>query len=85
MTFLVINFLDDSIVMISGMSMLFLPPIVTLIGVLLGIGAIVLRESLIKSIIAIVLNIIYIFTYYNFFELDVEIIHTNKDINMLTP
>lgn len=45
----------------------FMPPLVTYCGILLGIGAIVLKESFIKSITAIGLNIAYIFAYYYVF------------------
>jgi hypothetical protein len=61
------NYFGGVFVRNLSIGIFFLPPMVTFCGVLLGIGAIVLREPFIKSIIAIALNIAYIFAYYNVF------------------
>ncbi|MGE7186994.1 hypothetical protein ACQKKK_24415 [Peribacillus sp. NPDC006672] len=66
MSFLASNF-DVFLFRILSIGIFFLPQMVTFCGVLLGIGAIVLKEPFIKSIIAIALNIAYIFAYYYVF------------------
>ncbi|RIJ63758.1 hypothetical protein [Rummeliibacillus sp. POC4] len=67
-TFSIISFLaayfDGIIFQTLSIGIFFLPPMVTFCGALLGIGAIVLKESFIKSITAIGLNIAYIFANY---------------------
>ncbi|WP_274310170.1 hypothetical protein [Solibacillus daqui] len=57
------GYFDGNIFRVLSIGILFLPPIVTFCGVLLGIGAIVLKEPFIKSITAIGLNIVFIFAY----------------------
>lgn len=43
-------------------------PFFSFCGALLGIGAIVLREPLLKSILAIVLNVAYLKFFFEFFR-----------------
>lgn len=42
-------------------------PIVSFIGILLGIGAIVLKEPFLKCITAIILNFVFLLMFFNVF------------------
>ena len=61
--FFLIGDLGGTVSLLIVLSNLILPFLLSFTGVLLGIGAIVLKESIIQSIIAIALNIIYICMY----------------------
>ncbi|RFU69309.1 hypothetical protein D0463_02765 [Bacillus sp. V59.32b] len=70
-TFSIMSFLTNNfdVIFLRNLSIgIFFLPMVTFCGVLLGIGAIVLKENFIKSIISIALNIAYIFAYYYVLE-----------------
>ncbi|WP_428909934.1 hypothetical protein [Niallia sp. Krafla_26] len=60
-------YFDGVLARTVSMGIWFLPPMVTFSGVLLGIGALVLKEPFIRSILAIALNIAYILVYYTIF------------------
>ena len=61
------NFFDGIILVLLSIIILFLP-LVSLSGTFLGIGAVVLREPLMKSITSIILNVAYVFAYFYFLK-----------------
>ncbi|MCA1041560.1 hypothetical protein LCM00_18745 [Bacillus infantis] len=66
--FFLIGSLGGFFTMLLTLSNLVLPGFLSFTGVLLGIGALVLKEPIIKSLLAIAANIGYVLVFFSVFK-----------------